>query len=380
MIAVNVKALRGAMKAMTAVVEARTTVPICQMVLVSSSPGAMSMTSTDLEMEIRQQVDLEDPGSNKAMAFCVDARTLEKIAAKLPADGVAMLEADGNTGISVKCGRSRFKLPTLDVADFPIMPTPDWDAEFEMPSGDLTALIDSVRFAISTEETRYYLNGIFVHVPRDSDGEGERMFGAATDGSRLARFDCAPADGSAQMPDIILPRKMVGILDQLLDDHAGPVGVAVDKGKIRFEIGKSLITSKLIDGTFPDYTRVIPTANDKAIWFKPRDLAEAVERVIVISSAKQRLVKFTAGGDLIRLDVVSPENGTATEEVPCDYAGPEIVIGFNGAFMLDVLKHLTTGGDDGRAQVVLADPAAPSLWRESDDARRLYVLMPMRVA
>ncbi len=374
MIAVKVKALRAAMKAMTAVVEAKNTVPICGTVLVRSTPGAMTLIATDLEMIIEQHVDLEDPGSNKAMAFCVDARTLEKIAAKLPADGVAVLESEGNTQIGVKCGRSRFKLPTLAVEDFPIMALANWDAEYEMASIDLIALIDSVRFAISTEETRYYLNGIFIHVPH-----GERMIGAATDGSRLARFDCEQPGGSEAMPDIILPRKMVGILDALLGDHAGKVGVSVSTGKIRFEIGASTITSKLIDGTFPDYTRVIPTANDKAIWFKPKDLAEAVERVIVISSAKQRLVKFTAGDDLIRLDVASPENGTATEEVPCDYDGPEIVIGFNGGFMLDVLKHLTTGGDDGRAQVVLADPAAPSLWRESDEARRLYVLMPMRV-
>lgn len=373
MITVNVKALRGAMKDMTRVIEAKNTVPICSTVLVSSTPGAMVLNGTDLEMWIEQHVDLEEAGKNTAMSFCVDARTLEKIAGKLPADGNAVLEADGNSGIIVKCGRSRFKLPTLDADDFPRMPVDGWDAQFEMEATNLVAMIDSVRHAISTEETRYYLNGIFVHVLR-----GERMFAAATDGNQLARFDCEPADGAADMPDIILPRKLVGVLDDLLADHAGKVDLSISTGKIRVDLGQTVLISKLIDGTFPDYTRVIPAANDKVIWFEPKALAEAVDRVAVVSTDKQRSIKLTATQDLISLQVVSLEKGIATEDVPCHYDGDEIEIGFNARFLLDLLKQLSVA-EGAQAQVLLSDAAGPALWRDSDQSQRLYVLMPMRV-
>ena len=374
MIQVNVKTLRGALKAINAVVEKRTTVSICATVLVRSTPGQMFLTGTDLDIMIEKTVDLEDAGANKAMSFCVDAATLASIAGKLPAEGVAAIEADGNSGITIKCGRARFKLPTLSADDFPLLAGGDWHAQWEQDGTQLVQMIESVRFAISTEETRYYLNGIYVHVP---DGS-ECQFAAATDGHRLARFHCDAAEGAEEMPGIILPRKAVAALAQLLDEEGGKVDVAVSTSKFRFEIGTTVLTGKLIDGTFPDYTRVIPAANRLDCWFEPGPLAEAVERVLTISSDKSRSIAFTFDAKAITLEVVSPENGTASEEVPCEYEGEALRIGFNGSYLLDVLRHLKGGGDE-RARVKLADPTAPSLWQTSDDAARLYVLMPLRV-
>ncbi|CAN5337163.1 DNA polymerase III subunit beta [soil metagenome] len=369
MIHVGVKPLRAAMKALAGVVEARNTIPILDDVMIQSTPGSMVMTVTDLDMMAQLHLDLAEPGKNKAMAFCVAADVLEKIAAKLPADGVATIAADGNMGITVSCGRSRFKLPTLPIDDFPIMPFDDDAVHFEMPGGGFQALIDSVRFAISTEETRYYLNGIFLHAV---DGH---LRGAATDGSRLARYITDLPEGGEGMADSIVGRKCIGVLDKLLDKHEAPIAVSLSGKKIRVEIGTVTVTAKLVDGTFPDYTRVIPAANDKAIWFDPKAMVEAVDRVAVISSEKTRLIRMDVGRDVVTLTVASPENGQAIEEVPVDYQGEPITMGFNGSYLLDVLRHLTSD----TAQVLLADPSAPSLWRDSEAAARLYVLMPMRV-
>ena len=376
MMQVPVKPLRAALKAIKDVVEARATIPILSNVLVKSTPGQLFLTATDLDIMVEKTVDLDEAGSNKAMDFCVDAGTLAAIAAKLPADGVATIDIDGNLGVIIKCGRARFKLPTLPTDDFPLISARDWDAEWEQDATKLIAMIESVRFAISTEETRYYLNGIFVHVP---DGSA-CQFAAATDGNRLARFHLDVADGAESMPGVILPRKAMKVLAALLDEEGGKVGVSVSTSKFRFEIGKTVLTGKTIDGKFPDYTRVIPAANPHAAWFEPKPLIEAVERVLTIASDKTRLIALTFAGDVLTLSVASPENGTASEEVEIEYDGPELKIGFNGGFLLDVLRHLVgTDAEGGRAQVMLNDAAAPSLWQQSDDAARLYVLMPMRV-
>ena len=376
MMQVPVKPLRAALKAIKDVVEARATIPILSNVLVSSTPGQMFLTATDLDIMVEKTVDLEDAGANRAMRFCVDAGTLASIAAKLPADGIASIEADGNLGVTIKCGRARFKLPTLPTDDFPLIAHDGWDAEWEQDATALIAMMESVRFAIANEETRYYLNGIFVHVPDGSTCQ----FAAATNGNMLARYHLDVVDGAEAMPAIILPRKAVKVLGSLLDEEGGRVGVSVSTTKFRFAIGQTVLTGKLIDGTFPDYSRVIPAANPHAAWFEPKPLIEAVERVLTISSEKTKMVALSFADDVLTLDVASPENGTASEELPISYDGPALKIGFNGGYLLDVLRHLVGTGEEGaQARVKLADPAAPSLWQQSDDGARTYVLMPMRV-
>ncbi len=377
MIQVNVKALRGALAAIGTVVEKKATVPILTHVLIRTTPGQMMLTATDLDLMVEQTIALEDAGANSADAFCVAADLIKSIAGKLPADGIATIDRDDKNAIGIRCGRARFKLPTLPCVEFRGSARADWVAPWVQPGSGLTAMIDSVRFAISTEETRYYLNGIYWHVP---DGSA-CQFAAATDGSRLARYHGDVPDGAEGMPGIIVPRKAVAAIDTLIDaEGGGMIEVAVSRAKFRFAIGQCVLTGKTIDGTFPDYTRVIPAANSMAAWFDPAALAEAVERVLTISSEKTRLIAMDFTSEMVTLRVVSPENGTASEDVPCEYDGTPLTIGFNGRFLLDVLAHLKgTDAEGTKARVLLADAAAPSLWQQSDDAARLYVLMPMRV-
>ena len=198
---------------------------------------------------------------------------------------------------------------------------------------------------------------------------------AATDGHRLARVTVPRPDGAEGMPDVIIPRKCVGELRKLLDEVDGSVEMSLSPTKVRFGMGQAILTSKLIDGTFPDYSRVIPTANDKLLKIDPRSFEEGVDRVATIASEKTRAVKMALERDKITLSVTSPENGTAAEEVPGDYGAQAMEIGFNARYLLDILGQI----DGEQVEVHLADAAAPTLIRESDHAAALYVLMPMRV-
>jgi DNA polymerase-3 subunit beta len=271
--------------------------------------------------------------------------------------------------LTLTAGHSRFALQLLPAEDFPDIAVGELPHKFEIPSADLKRLIEKTRFAISTEETRYYLMGIFLHVA------DEQLKAAATDGHRLARVTVAKPDGADGMPDVIVPRKCVAELRKLLDELEGTVEVSLSGTKIRFGLGSAVLTSKLIDGTFPDYNRVIPTGNDKLLKLDPKTFAQGVDRVSTIASEKTRAVKMMVDRDKVTLSVTSPESGTATEELAADYGADNIEIGFNARYLLDILSEI----DGDTVEVHLADAAAPTLLRENDKSDALYVLMPMRV-
>jgi DNA polymerase-3 subunit beta len=351
------------------VVERRNTIPILSNVLIEASEeGGIRLMATDLDLQVNEIVEAQvaQPG-----ATTVSAHTLFDIARKLPEGSqVELWAADGK--MQVNAGRARFNLSTLPRDDFPVISEGELPTRFELPAATLRQIIDKTRFAISTEETRYYLNGIFLHV---SDEAQPVLKAAATDGHRLARVTVARPAGAEGMPDVIIPRKCVAELRKLLDEVDGTVQVSLSESKIRFGLGNAILTSKLIDGTFPDYSRVIPTANDKLLRIDPRSFEEGVDRVATIASEKTRAVKMALDRDKITLSVTSPENGTAAEEVSGDYASEGFEIGFNARYLLDILGQIE--GDT--VEVHLADAAAPTLLRENDKAAALYVLMPMRV-
>jgi DNA polymerase-3 subunit beta len=351
------------------VVERRNTIPILSNVLIEASEeGGIRLMATDLDLQINETVEanVTQPG-----ATTVSAHTLFDIARKLPEGSqVELHAADGK--MQVNAGRARFNLSTLPRDDFPVIAEGELPTRFELSAATLRQIIDKTRFAISTEETRYYLNGIFLHV---SDEAQPVLKAAATDGHRLARVTVPRPAGAEGMPDIIIPRKCVAELRKLLDEVDGTVGISLSESKVRFGLGTAILTSKLIDGTFPDYSRVIPTANDKLLRIDPRSFEEGVDRVATIASEKTRAVKMALDRDRITLSVTSPENGTAAEEVPGDYASEGFEIGFNARYLLDILGQIE--GDT--VEVHLADAAAPTLLRENDNAQALYVLMPMRV-
>jgi DNA polymerase-3 subunit beta len=348
------------------VVERRNTIPILSNVLIEArDDNSMRLMATDLDLQVDESVPatVAQPG-----ATTVPAHTLFDIVRKLPEGSqVELNAADGKMQLSA--GRARFNLSTLPRDDFPVISEGDLPTSFELPAATLRQIIDKTRFAISSEETRYYLMGIFLHVADD------QLKAAATDGHRLARVVLPKPDGADGMPDVIVPRKCVAELRKLLEEVEGTVEVSLSPTKIRFGLGSAVLTSKLIDGTFPDYNRVIPTANDKLLKLDPKTFSAGVDRVSTIASEKTRAVKMSVDRDKVTLSVTSPESGTATEELPADYGSDTIEIGFNAKYLLDILGEI----DGDTVEVHLADASAPTLLRENDKSNALYVLMPMRV-
>jgi DNA polymerase-3 subunit beta len=353
------------------VVERRNTIPILSNVLLETGANALGLTATDMDLTIVERVPVS-VGSNGAAT--VPAHTLYDIVRKLPEGAQVEIDGDGEGGqATVRAGRSKFNLPTLPREDFPATAGGDLPHRFAVPAKELRSLIDRSRFAISTEETRYYLNGIYLHV---AEGQGGGQLRAvATDGHRLARVETALPEGAVGMPGVIVPRKTVGELRKLIDETEEPVEIALSDTRIRFTFDSVTLSSKLIDGNFPDYQRVIPTGNDKSMTVDRRMFAEAVDRVSTIASEKSRAIKISLKKNSMVLSASSPENGSASEELEVGYEGTPIEIGFNARYLLDITAQL----QGSEAEFKLADAASPTLLGDAADASALYVLMPMRV-
>jgi len=353
------------------VVERRNTIPILSNALLTAEGATLEMKATDLDLEMNEATParVEQAGSTT-----VPANLLYEIVRKLPEGAEVMLKVDeGGAAMSVISGRTSFRLQCLPASDFPALSSGSYPHIFRLESTALKGLIDKTQFAISTEETRYYLNGIYFHT-HESGGK-LKLRAVATDGHRLARAEMDAPAGSEGMPGIIIPRKTVSELQKLLDDPDIAVTTEVSESKIRFTIGPVILTSKLIDGTFPDYQRVIPANNDKKLVLDRQTFASAVDRVSTISSERGRAVKLSIADGQVTLAVNNPDSGSATEEVAADYSSDPIEIGFNAKYLLDVAAQL--GGSEAR--FLLADAGSPTLIQDAADEHTLYVLMPMRV-
>ncbi len=353
------------------VVERRNTIPILSNVLLRGEGQSLEMKATDLDLEITESTPAQ---VEQAGGTTVPAHLLYDIVRKLP-DGAEVLLATTTDGsaMTVASGRSKFSLQCLPVSDFPDLNAGTFSHSFKVNGSDLKMLIDRTQFAISTEETRYYLNGIFMHTVEA--GGDLKLRAVATDGHRLARADVVAPSGSEGMPGIIIPRKTVGELQKLVDGVDGDVSVEISDAKIRVTTGPIVMTSKLIDGTFPDYQRVIPSGNDKEMRVDCATFQAAVDRVSTISSERGRAVKLAISDGQLTLTVNNPDSGSATDEVPVGYDNDPLEIGFNAKYLLDITQQLS----GGEAVFLLADPGSPTVVRDiaGDDA--LYVLMPMRV-
>lgn len=352
------------------VVERRNTIPILANVLLNAASDGLTLTATDLDIEISETAKAD---VSVAGATTVPALTLYEIVKKLPDGAQVRLEVQEGTRLQVAAGRSEFSLAILPDDDFPAL-TPDNDsAAFSIPTSELQRLFDKTRFAMSQEETRYYLNGVFIHAAEEANRSILRA--AATDGHRLARLDTALPDGAEKMQGVIVPRKAVTELARLLDDAEEMVDISVSDTKIRFGFGAGHLTSKLIDGTFPDYERVIPKGNENILRAETKDFAKAVDRVATISADRTRSIKAGLEADRLRLIVNNPDAGSAFEELSVEYSGEAIEIGFNSKYLLDIANQI-----DGETLTFrLADPASPTIILDENDEHALYVLMPLRV-
>jgi DNA polymerase-3 subunit beta len=353
------------------VVERRNTIPILANLLIRADKATLAIKATDLDLEVIETIPAE-VGPNGATT--VPAHMFYDIVRKLPEGSQVVLETAGDRpSLAIRAGRSRFALQTLPESDFPDLAAGEMTHKFTLPAKDLKRLIDKTQFAISTEETRYYLNGIYLHVARN---DGTVVLRAvATDGHRLAQVDLPAPAGTDGMPGVIVPRKTVGEMQRLIEDTAAEVAIELSATKIRFTLGEVVLTSKLIDGTFPDYARVIPVGNDKALTVDKGDFEAAVDRVSTVSSERGRAVKLAIAGGKLVLSVTNPDSGSATEEIEVEYAADPLDIGFNSRYLLDIAGQI-----EGEVAVLrLADPGSPTLIQDRDAQGALYVLMPMRV-
>ena len=356
------------------VVERRNTIPILANVMIAVRDGRLTLTATDMEIAIVEDVPA---GASRNGACTAPAATLYEIVRKLPENAEVELEhPGGDSQLALRAGRYSTSLVALPIDDFPSMNAGALAYRFGLPAVTLRSLIDRTRFAISTEETRYYLNGIYLHAPEGERGKVLRA--VATDGHRLARVEVEPLpEGAGAMPGVIIPRKTVAELRKLLDEHTGEVEIALSDTRIQFHVGPVLLTSKLIDGTFPEYERVIPRDNEKVLRVGKKDFSDAVGRVAAISSERSRPVKLSLDRDLLVLSAASPDQGTATEELDADrvkYESTPLEIGFQARYLNDITDQI---GD--QVEFRFSDGAAPTVVRDAADPSALYVLMPMRV-
>ena len=317
-------ALLKALNHVQSVVERRNTIPILSNVLVSAQGDSLKLTATDLDIEISESAPAEVERGGQTTA---PANYLYDFVRKLPDGSAVKLDVSGDDPrLFISAGKSRLHLPILPAGDFPSMPSDGFETRFEVEPTELSRLIDKTRFAISTEETRYYLNGIFFHAV---DQDGAKLRAVATDGHRLALADANAPKGAQGMPGVIVPRKTINELKRLLDDAADMVEIAVSPQKIRFALGDAVLTSKLIDGSFPEYARVIPKNNAKKLKIDNKSFREAVDRVSTVSAERSRSVRLALEKDKVTLTVNNPDAGVATEDLAADYRDDSMEIGFN---------------------------------------------------
>jgi DNA polymerase-3 subunit beta len=359
--------LKAALATVIAAVEARSTIPILSNVLIRVTKTHLSVTATDLDIELTRQVPVTD--ASGSWGTTVQARVLKAAVDKLPKESEVMLSlVEGR--ITMACGRARFTLPVLPVDDFPFIATADWAAQFEMTGSVLAEALAHVKPGMSSEETRYYLNGVLI------ERCGVDLVLAATDGHRLHVVVLPAPDGSEPLADIdqslIVPRKAVPIIAGLCGEAR--IEIALAQGKMRIDSGETVMVTKLIDGNFPDWRRVVPVSAPNSCSIDPRALEAALARVNAINTSKDPGVKLAIDTGDITLSVRCPESGEASETLEhAGLNGEPCEIGFNPRYLADVLAQLP--GES--AAVQFSDAQGPAKWSKAED--RFCVLMPMRV-
>ncbi len=362
-------ALLRALGHVQSVVERRGTIPVLANIKLEAKGDTLSLTGTDMDLSIMEKITCTVASGG---ATTVPAHTFYDIIRKLPEGSQLDISTKDSGRVTINSGQSRFTLSSLPVDEFPVMAEGDLTHHFTLSAAECRALIEKPGYAMSTEETRYYLNGIYLHA---AENNGDVLRAVATDGHRLARVEVGLPAGAADMPGIIIPRKAIYEFKRLLEGGEGDVNVSLSDTKIRFVYGQAVLISKLIDGNFPDYDRVIPSGNDKLMEVDCKVLSEAVDRVSVISSERSRAVKFAAESGKLTLSATSPEQGTASEEIRVAYSSGPIEIGFNSRYLMEMLTQI----EGETVQLYFNDSASPVLVRDTADAGSLYVIMPMRV-
>lgn len=370
-ITIERSALLKALAHVTGVVERRSTIPILSNVLLRAEGAELTLTATDLDIEVVEHIPamVTQPGGTTLQAVI-----LHDIVRKLPDGAQLELSRTGDDSqMNVVSGKARFALQALAPDDFPSVDAGEMTHSFELEAKALKRLIEKTQFAISTEETRFYLNGIYLHAAEGKDGPVLRS--VATDGHRLAQVEMPLPEGAAGIPGVIVPRKTVTELRKLCEDGDMKMKIELSESKIRLSTDGLKLTSKLIDASFPDYDRVIPKDNDKLMSVSNTEFAAAVDRVSTLSTDKGRAVKLIISKDQLTLSVTNPDSGSAEEQIAVQYDNDPLEIGFNARYLLDISSQV----ESDVMNFLMSDPGAPTMVRDGSDETALYVLMPMRV-
>jgi DNA polymerase-3 subunit beta len=348
------------------VVERRQTLPVLSNVLLVVEGQQLSLTGTDLEVELVGRVNLDEaaePGE-----ITVPARKLMDICKSLPSDALIDIRVDEQKLI-VKAGRSRFTLSTLPANDFPSVEDGQGSLTFTLPQGKLRRLIERTSFAMAQQDVRYYLNGMLLEVSANV------LRAVATDGHRLAMCSMEAGIEHADKHQVIVPRKGILELARLLTEQDGTVSIVLGQHHIRATTGEFTFTSKLVDGKFPDYERVLPRGGDKLVLADRQGLREAFSRTAILSNEKYRGSRLQLASGLLKMQANNPEQEEAEEEVAVDYNGGSLEIGFNVSYLLDVLAVMTTD----QVRLILSDSNSSALVHEAGNDDSSYVVMPMRL-
>ena len=370
---IDKSALLSALQHVHSVVERRNTIPILSNVLIEAKEDGVYLTATDMDIAVIEKIDLEKSEVMQLGTITTSAQMLYDIVRKLPENIKVELLSEKNDRLGIKASSSSFALNCLPAEDFPSISQEEFKYSFSIDANDLIRLIDKTSFAMSLEETRYYLNGIYLHAVNDT--EGDKLRTVSTDGHRLSRVDMKIPEGANEIPGVIIPRKTIMEIRKLLEDHSDSINLSLSENKIKLSFSNVILTSKLLDGTFPDYSRVIPEQNDKTVTISNQLLSEAVDRVSTVSTDKTRAIKVNISKNNLVVSATNPDKGSASESLEVIYDGEEVEIGFNSKYVLDVARQIK----GNEIIIKLSDSVSPTLVYDKDDKGVLFVLMPMRV-
>ena len=348
--------------------------PILSNIILKAKDNELTLSSTNLDIYCADKIKAE---VSIAGEISVSAVTFFEIVKRLPSGSeVVMTMEEGENEIILKCGRSKFNLSTLKTDDFPIISDNDLSTNFVLSADELIRIIDKTKFAVSNEETRYYLNGIFLH--KADRNSIQFLRAVATDGHRLAQYDIPLPQGAEEITGIIIPKKTIFELRKVLDDANGDVSISLNENKIKFTFNDLKIISKVIDGTFPDYTKVIPQNNNKNFKTNNNELKNAIDRVSAVAAneeSKSKAIKLSLEDNKLNLSVESQSKGSANEIIDISYDGDKVDIGFNSKYIIDICNEV----DGEEVDISLLDSVSPAIILDKTDENLFFVLMPMRI-
>ncbi len=352
------------------IVDKRNALPILSNILIEAKNNELILSSTDMDISIKENISCEviDEG-----ATTINAQLIYDIIKKLHDDSTIEIISNNGKILTLRSGVSKFSLACLPKEEFPLIESKITGNKIVTNAENIFNLIDKTKFAISNEETRYFLNGLYFSINNENDRSMLTFVG--TDGHRLAKFSIPSSDKSDEVNGVIIPKKTVNELYKLLSENTEDIQIEISSNKIIFHIGKLIFVSKLIDGTFPDYKRVIPKNNNEILNINRSNLLSAVDRVSTIVNEKSPVIKFKLIKDLVNLSTSNSDNSSATEDIEAKYDGKEIEIGFNARYIMDILDNLK----ESEIQMSFMDNSSPIIAKEKSNPDLIYVLMPMRV-